>query len=319
MRLLCDITVMAEDARIGDTHVSRVGLVAGDGGTVIWPLLIGINKAKEYLIRGTLAEGQGGRADWTRQSCRAAFADVLSKAREIAIELANGPTWAIRWTKLSINQIVKDRVNMLLEASMALEQVTFETADHKEATHLLQGKAQAEIRSGIALHGCDRASERRHQRRCSAIPCAAFSRRTGMRRSGKRTGVAGRYLRNLERAGRAGRRRAGLRPDRGRPSRNPGGDGGTRTCRVSGADVVGRAHQPGAVGARANAAADLLDKLHAGTARVAFCFGALDPDPGVGSIRINGLRATGVLRFVEVASEKPPIFSLPSMRPTLHW
>ena len=35
--LLCDITVMAEDARIGDTHVSRVGLVAGDGGTVIWP------------------------------------------------------------------------------------------------------------------------------------------------------------------------------------------------------------------------------------------------------------------------------------------
>nr|WP_224741489.1 enoyl-CoA hydratase/isomerase family protein [Bradyrhizobium sp. 2S1]MCK7668238.1 enoyl-CoA hydratase/isomerase family protein [Bradyrhizobium sp. 2S1] len=39
--LLCDISVMAEDARIGDTHVSRVGLVAGDRGTVIWPLLIG--------------------------------------------------------------------------------------------------------------------------------------------------------------------------------------------------------------------------------------------------------------------------------------
>jgi enoyl-CoA hydratase/carnithine racemase len=55
--LLCDITVMAEDARIGDTHVSRVGLVAGDGGTVIWPLLIGINKAKEFLIRGTLLKG----------------------------------------------------------------------------------------------------------------------------------------------------------------------------------------------------------------------------------------------------------------------
>ena len=56
--LLSDITVMAEDARIGDTHVSRVGLVAGDGGTVIWPLLIGINKAKEFLIRGTLLKGK---------------------------------------------------------------------------------------------------------------------------------------------------------------------------------------------------------------------------------------------------------------------
>ncbi len=70
--LLCDITVMAEDARIGDTHVSRVGLVAGDGGTVIWPLLIGINKAKEYLIRGTLLKGRGGRADRAGQSRRAA-------------------------------------------------------------------------------------------------------------------------------------------------------------------------------------------------------------------------------------------------------
>jgi enoyl-CoA hydratase len=131
--LLCDITVMAEDARIGDTHVSRVGLVAGDGGTVIWPLLIGINKAKEYLIRGTLLKGKEAERIGLVNHV-VPRSDVLAKAREIALELANGPTWAIRWTKLSINQIVKDRVNMLLEASMALEQVTFETADHKEAT-----------------------------------------------------------------------------------------------------------------------------------------------------------------------------------------
>ena len=52
-------------------------------------------------------------------------------------------------------------------------------------------------------------------------------------------------------------------------------------------------------GARADAAVDLLEKLHAGTACVAFCFGALDPDSGVGAIRIDGLRGTGVLRFVD--------------------
>src|ERR1700704_5635534 len=131
--LLSDITVMAEDARIGDTHVSRVGLVAGDGGTVIWPLLVGINKAKEFLIRGTLLSGKDAERIGLVNHI-APRAEVLAKAREIAIELANGPTWAIRWTKLSINQIVKERVNMMLEASMALEQVTFATADHKEAT-----------------------------------------------------------------------------------------------------------------------------------------------------------------------------------------
>jgi enoyl-CoA hydratase/carnithine racemase len=107
--LLCDITVMSADARIGDSHVNKVGLVAGDGGTVIWPLLIGVNHCKPA-------------------------GEVLAEARKIAHELAHGPTWAIRWTKLSINQVVKERVNHLLEASMALEQVTFETADHREAT-----------------------------------------------------------------------------------------------------------------------------------------------------------------------------------------
>jgi enoyl-CoA hydratase len=131
--LLSDITVMSEDARIGDTHVSRVGLVAGDGGTVVWPLLIGVNKAKEYLMRGTLIKGREAERIGLVNHCLPA-AGVLDEARKIANELAQGPTWAIRWTKLSINQVVKERVNHLLEASMALEQVTFETADHREAT-----------------------------------------------------------------------------------------------------------------------------------------------------------------------------------------
>ena len=131
--LMCDITVMAEDARIGDSHVNKVGLVAGDGGTVIWPLLIGINKAKEYLLRGTLLKGKEAERIGLVNHVKPA-GEVVDFARAIAQELADGPSWAIRWTKLSMNQIVKDRANRLLEASMALEQVTFETADHREAT-----------------------------------------------------------------------------------------------------------------------------------------------------------------------------------------
>ena len=36
--LLCDVTFIAEDAKIGDNHV-RVGITAGDGGALIWPYL----------------------------------------------------------------------------------------------------------------------------------------------------------------------------------------------------------------------------------------------------------------------------------------
>ena len=49
--LLCDVIFMAESATIADPHV-RVGLVAGDGGTVAWPLAVGPARAKRYLLTG---------------------------------------------------------------------------------------------------------------------------------------------------------------------------------------------------------------------------------------------------------------------------
>jgi alkylation response protein AidB-like acyl-CoA dehydrogenase len=58
----------------------------------------------------------------------------------------------------------------------------------------------------------------------------------------------------------------------------------------------------GLSGCRADIATDLLEKLHAGTERVAFCFGELDPDRNAGSIRVVNGRASGLLRFVEVAA-----------------
>ncbi|MGH9206539.1 MAG: enoyl-CoA hydratase/isomerase family protein, partial [Acidimicrobiales bacterium] len=51
LALLCDIILAADTARIGDPHV-RMGYVAGDGGAVIWPQLIGFARAKEYLLLG---------------------------------------------------------------------------------------------------------------------------------------------------------------------------------------------------------------------------------------------------------------------------
>jgi alkylation response protein AidB-like acyl-CoA dehydrogenase len=58
----------------------------------------------------------------------------------------------------------------------------------------------------------------------------------------------------------------------------------------------------GLSGCRADIATDLLEKLHAGTARVAFCFGEFDPGRHAGSIRIMNREASGLLRFVEVAA-----------------
>ena len=55
-------------------------------------------------------------------------------------------------------------------------------------------------------------------------------------------------------------------------------------------------------GAREAAAVELIDRLHAGAARVTFSFGALDPDRQAASICFTNGRASGLLRFVEVAA-----------------
>ncbi|HZC10214.1 MAG TPA: enoyl-CoA hydratase/isomerase family protein [Mycobacterium sp.] len=137
--LFCDITVMSEQARIGDTHVSRVGLVAGDGGAAIWPLLVGISRAKEFLMRGTLLSGTDA-AEIGLVNHVVPGLDVLSMAREIALELAHGPVWATRWTKLSVNQLLKERINAVFPASSALEEISFHLEDHKEATRAFTEK-----------------------------------------------------------------------------------------------------------------------------------------------------------------------------------
>jgi enoyl-CoA hydratase/carnithine racemase len=61
-------------------------------------------------------------------------------AREIALELAHGPVWATRWTKLSVNQLLKERINAVFPASSALEEISFHLEDHKEATRAFTEK-----------------------------------------------------------------------------------------------------------------------------------------------------------------------------------
>ena len=120
--LLSDITVMAEDARIGDTHVSRVGLVAGDGGTVIWPLLIGINKAKEYLM---LAESHTAAelAELGAINYAVPAAELDAKVDHVVQRLLQRGAYALARTKRLVNRPVVQQLNAVLDAAAGYEMV----------------------------------------------------------------------------------------------------------------------------------------------------------------------------------------------------
>lgn len=131
LALMADISIIANEAKFGDTHTG-VGMVAGDGGAVIWPLLIGPNKAKEYLMRGKLLSGieafELGLINHAHPK-----EHVLEEALDIAAELAAKPRYAVSWTKLSVNKWLKDQLNLILDASIAYEMLTTHTEDHLEA------------------------------------------------------------------------------------------------------------------------------------------------------------------------------------------
>jgi enoyl-CoA hydratase len=128
--LFCDIVLMAEHAKMGDPHV-KVGLVAGDGGAVIWPLLVGLNRAKELLLTGDLVSApEAYRLGLANRVLPAG--ELMPAARELAQRLARGPALAIQWTKLAINRVLRQATENVLDASLALEGITIASRDHAE-------------------------------------------------------------------------------------------------------------------------------------------------------------------------------------------
>lgn len=129
--LLCDTIFMADTARIGDPHV-RMGIVAGDGGTAIWPLAIGPALAKRFLMTGDAVTAEEALRIGlvTHVVPRSELDDA---AMAFTQRLANGASLAIKYTKLSVNKLVKDALNTAFDTSMGHEMMTFFSADHKEA------------------------------------------------------------------------------------------------------------------------------------------------------------------------------------------
>ena len=138
LALMSDVIFASDRARIGDTHV-RAGLVAGDGGAVIWPYLIGPHRAKELLMSGRLLNAD--EASKIGLVNRVVPADqLLHEAMEFAHELATGPTLAIRLPKMTINRHLWPSLNTSLEFGLLAEQITFGSQDSKEAASAFMEK-----------------------------------------------------------------------------------------------------------------------------------------------------------------------------------
>jgi enoyl-CoA hydratase len=141
--LLCDVIIADETAKIGDPHV-KVGLVAGDGGAVIWPQLIGFARAKELLMTGELL-----RADEAARMGLINYAvpadELDAKVADIVGKILANPRWAVRWTKTVANIALKQLAVSTSDAAVAYEMLSNMTADRAEAVNAFRERRQANL------------------------------------------------------------------------------------------------------------------------------------------------------------------------------
>ena len=124
---LSDIVFMAQSAHLADPHV-LLGLVAADGGPVVWPLLTSLQLAKEYALTGDRIPAERAAAiGLVNHVC--ADDEVLDQAMACAQRIARLPKGAVEDTKRIINIQLERAVLAALDFALSAEDRSFTTPE----------------------------------------------------------------------------------------------------------------------------------------------------------------------------------------------
>ena len=120
LALLCDIVLTSETASFKDAPHFRFGTVPGDGVHLLWPLLLGLNRGRHFLLTGKRipaaeALDLGLVAEVLPQT------ELLDRAWAVARDLAKRPDVTLRYTRLAITQLLKQVFQENLSYGLALE------------------------------------------------------------------------------------------------------------------------------------------------------------------------------------------------------
>jgi enoyl-CoA hydratase/carnithine racemase len=117
---LSDIVIAAEGARFADKAHAVNAVPPSDGVHVVWPMLLGPNRARHFLMTGAEIDA----AEALRLGIVAEVvpkADVLNRARAVARELAQKPSLMLRYSRAALTQNIKRRLLDDLGYGLALE------------------------------------------------------------------------------------------------------------------------------------------------------------------------------------------------------
>jgi enoyl-CoA hydratase/carnithine racemase len=120
LAVLCDIVIAADHAVFADLAHTVNGVVPSDGVHVVWPMLLGPNRGRSFLLTGEIigaeeAKRLGFVADVVPR------AEVMTRAREAAAKLAKHSTPMLRYTRALLVKELRRKMFDELPSGLAHE------------------------------------------------------------------------------------------------------------------------------------------------------------------------------------------------------
>ena len=130
LALACDMRIAADDARFIEAF-ARIGLVPDGGGGYFLPRLVGFGKALELAMLADEVSGPEAERIGLVNKC-VPPAEFESATKTFAQRLAQGPTRTYGLIKELMNKSLESDLQSSLRLEGELQDIAFETADHRE-------------------------------------------------------------------------------------------------------------------------------------------------------------------------------------------
>ncbi len=118
--VLCDIVIASETASFQDAPHFQNGVVPGDGVHLVWPLLLGANRGRYFLLTGQTLSAREA-LDLGVVSEVLPPQELHARAWELATQLAKQPPLTLRYARTSLTQQMKKLMLDGLGYGLALE------------------------------------------------------------------------------------------------------------------------------------------------------------------------------------------------------